>query len=332
MNLNYYIKYCIRYVLRFFIVFFIGFCFSSILKVNASVISYTEFSTNIFMPVAANQSLDLTFNNSFVNSGNGYLLFNYVAAGNDGADIKEFVVSGGGTLTQCDIVRNSQHSYHTTGYTTITYGSVMCPVNFGNIGLYHIYIQNNSTLALTSLSLSPRVTYVQDGKYDIINSINSLGLSDILYQLTEISRKNDLSIQELQSIKLTIDIISRNTDTLVQNINTQIQQQIQTNQKLDDVNNSINDDTPISNEDLSSEQTTWNNNNHSDNVISDIVLMPITFARSMLNGVNSSCSTFNIGTVFDTPISFPCIDLRDYLGSVLYNLIDILLNIFIINV
>ena len=67
-------------------------------------------------------------------------------------------------------------------------------------------------------------------------------------------------------------------------------------------------------------------------VISDLLLLPITLFTNVLNAVNGSCSTFSLGNLYGTNLSFPCINLQNILGSTLYGVIDILLcGIFVLS-
>ena len=90
-----------------------------------------------------------------------------------------------------------------------------------------------------------------------------------------------------------------------------------TNKKLDDLNNSITDETqPTINLEL---------NISSDTPISDLLLMPIHLIQTIYNNANNTCQPYTIPFDFtggNNTLTFPCIDLEDYLGSTAYNIID----------
>ena len=97
------------------------------------------------------------------------------------------------------------------------------------------------------------------------------------------------------------------------------------NNSINNVNNSINDSTPVSNNDVSGNATDWASNNVDSPVINQLVLMPITLLNAFVNGLSSSCSTYSFGTLFDTELTLPCINLSQKLG-VVWATIDIILS------
>lgn len=138
-----------------------------------------------------------------------------------------------------------------------------------------------------------------------------------------------------------LDIINNennNTQNIINNqnnntqniINNQNQNQQQTNEKLDDINNSLNDETGVSQNDVSNKTDEWSSKLAGTGPVSNMVLMPITLLNGYLNGFNSTCSTFNLGNLMGTDIILPCINISNYLGSTLWNVIDILFSGFMI--
>lgn len=67
-----------------------------------------------------------------------------------------------------------------------------------------------------------------------------------------------------------------------------------------------------------------------DGAVSDIVTMPLTLLNAYMNGMSSTCSPVNLGTLLGELITFPCIDISDKLGSNLWGTIDGLMSIFMI--
>lgn len=65
------------------------------------------------------------------------------------------------------------------------------------------------------------------------------------------------------------------------------------------------------------------------NPVSDLLLMPITLLNAYNNGISNACSPINLGNLLGTDLIMPCIDIRKYLGSELYSLIDILFSVFL---
>lgn len=108
-----------------------------------------------------------------------------------------------------------------------------------------------------------------------------------------------------------------------------IQKIEETNQSINNVNDSINNDE-IDNNSTSSTTSQWNSKNASDTAISDFLLMPIHLIQAYLNGMNSSCTPFNLGTLFNHELILPCINIGGLLGDAIWVIIDILFSGFMI--
>lgn len=94
------------------------------------------------------------------------------------------------------------------------------------------------------------------------------------------------------------------------------------NQSLNDTLTS--DEAPNTNQNL----TDMEDYISSDTPISDLITMPLTLISSYINGVNSSCSPYNLGSLLGTNLIMPCIDIESKIGSNLWGIIDILFSLF----
>lgn len=93
------------------------------------------------------------------------------------------------------------------------------------------------------------------------------------------------------------------------------------------LNDSINDDSaPDSDSFISDLQ----NLTPSSTPITDLLTMPLTLMNAMLTGINGTCSTYNLGTLYGVQLSLPCIDLEELLGSGLWTILDGLCAFFMI--
>lgn len=99
---------------------------------------------------------------------------------------------------------------------------------------------------------------------------------------------------------------------------------------MTNINDSINDDSSVSNTDLSDTLDDWNDSLSNENALSDFILMPFTILNNISNGLSSRCETFNLGSLFNHNIVLPCIDIEDYLGTNLWGTIDSLFCLFMI--
>ena len=102
-----------------------------------------------------------------------------------------------------------------------------------------------------------------------------------------------------------------------------------TTDSVKDMNDTLKDETGVSNSDLSNLFDDIDDG-ESNSPVSDLLTMPLTLLNAYVNGMSGTCSAFNLGSLFGTNLTFPCITISDYLGSSLWSLIDSLFCIFMI--
>lgn len=96
-----------------------------------------------------------------------------------------------------------------------------------------------------------------------------------------------------------------------------------TKKAIEDTNDTLKDDSIDDNntsstlEDLSEDLPT-------NSVISDLLLLPVRLFQSILNSINGSCSSFNLGSLYGSDLTLPCINIENLIGSNLWSVIDIL--------
>ena len=100
-------------------------------------------------------------------------------------------------------------------------------------------------------------------------------------------------------------------------------------QNTTNINNSINDSS-IDNNNTSSSTTSWGNKNATNGTITSLLTLPISLLQAIVNGIQSSCSSFSLGSLFNTNITLPCINIGNLIGSGLWSTIDILFSGFMI--
>lgn len=113
-------------------------------------------------------------------------------------------------------------------------------------------------------------------------------------------------------------IIDQNNTIINQN-NQQLQEQKKTNETLTDDNVNI-----------SESSITDNSASVSDSPISDLLILPVKLLTNISNGLQGTCTSFNLGSLFGTDLILPCINLESRLGSFLWGLIDSLFCIFLV--
>lgn len=103
-----------------------------------------------------------------------------------------------------------------------------------------------------------------------------------------------------------------------------------TTNAINGVNDSINNDTVSTNTQNSSTASSWASQSASDSVVSDMVLMPITLLNAFSSGFSGSCQAYNLGSLYGTNLTLPCINIQNYLGATLWGIIDVLMSGFLI--
>ena len=94
---------------------------------------------------------------------------------------------------------------------------------------------------------------------------------------------------------------------------------------VEDVNNSLKDEHDANTSGFLQDI----NQDYSNNPVSDLITMPITFLQTLNNKASGSCITWDLGALFGTNLKMPCINLQQILGSNLYNLIDMAICLFL---
>lgn len=153
------------------------------------------------------------------------------------------------------------------------------------------------------------------------SSFSSSGITFDFYfnNPTRLSRIEVTRFELLNTGNTTADSINNMSNTIINNNNQNTQQIIDTVLKDDYFNKS----------ELEQYFITIKNDIEQSNPVSDLLLMPITLLNAYNEGISSTCSPINLGNLLGTDLILPCIDIRKYLGSELYNLIDILFSVFL---
>lgn len=88
-------------------------------------------------------------------------------------------------------------------------------------------------------------------------------------------------------------------------------------------------DSTLNNSSVDSSDSTINNLKNqipTNSVISDLLLLPVRFLQNFVNALGSSCSQFNLGSLYGTNLYMPCINIENYLGSAIWTTIDLIIS------
>lgn len=269
--------------------------------------------------------------NDFIYSPGGNKLFTYYALSGD-------------DLVTIDSYEKGAFSYYMATFCSDV-SEVTAYYNSGaseNVATFNAYVSNVPCTFLNGYKA--HIVYFW-GQSDPRYGTGSSNTFDPYAKFTFYGESASWQLLLLQSSTTSIDIdlttggiISQNQEIIDQNKSIIEQNQTLINQNdqiingQKDVKDSIDkvDDT-MKNDDVDSPDTSkWSGVNASDGPISNMVLMPITLLNAYINGINGSCTSFNLGNLYGTDIIFPCIDISNYLGSTLWNIIDVLFSGFMI--
>lgn len=182
------------------------------------------------------------------------------------------------------------------------------PNTIGYSVLYYVFTSNitarSVTVAFNSQTAGITTTTVVGG-----------------YNLQLLSDNNQLTQGQLQSAIQNSGLATANSVAQVQSSINQVQQQLSGVQNsVDDVNDTLNDST------VDSSDNTINGlkqNIPSNNVISSLILLPVKFLQAIVNSLGGTCSSFNLGSLYNHNLVLPCINIENYLGSTIWTFIDL---------
>ena len=172
------------------------------------------------------------------------------------------------------------------------------------------------------------------------NTLNSNGMTfDFYFSSAKRVQRVYVKRYELQSVGSSNDSSSANTNAIISANNNNTQSIINNNnQNTNTIINNNNENANKINDTMKDETAPSDNDindlfdidtNDSNSPVSDLITMPITLLQAYLNGFNSSCSSFNLGTLYGHNLTMPCIQPQRYLGSTLWNLIDMCISLFL---
>lgn len=291
------------------------------------------FLIPLFLFIPKVYALDYTFTNRFAGINVEQSTGTFISAGGDVIGVSKYSLPRENAfdyivLTYCsssdrvqpgfapnNYITDSIYHIDTGQYCHTEYGSVTGTVkqNFFNIKNW-LYSDSENT-AYFEVSY----TYFHNSDTNYSQAFRFLGLSAQSSQDVSIAILAYLkSQQNNQDYTTILNEIKNNQNDYkreLQDVNSSIQE---TNDTLTD--DTI-DDTNTSStlEDLADDLPT-------NSVISDLLLLPVRLFQSILSGINGSCSSFALGSLYGTNLTMPCINIQNYLGSSIWTFIDIVIS------
>lgn len=289
------------------------------IKAHAAVNGFTDFFGN----------LDTEFNLSANSSRNGAVRFTSNGNFSDNFIYADVCTTGNEpTLWLTNYISGSGQP-STKWYKVNT----RCMVNGYEATVYRQIIYITSTSYEEISGYQPLYSFYASGtlfsntSYTTFMRILHLGVSptvpleDIIYSQneTEISVLNDILNQLRNSSSQTQQVIDSN-NAIKQQIQEANQKQQETNNKLDNIDDTLNDSSIDSSDDT---LNSLNQNLPVNSVISDLLLLPVNMLRNIVNAIDGSCSNFNLGSLYGTNLIMPCINLQSYVGNTIWVFIDL---------
>lgn len=311
-------------------------------KVKANTILLDNVNT--YFAINSSTSLPRNFTWSGSSSGNltiqvgsnefGYSYVILLVCANNNADGTTFSVS------------NSSYgnNYFVDGVAPVYDSNLSCKTGSnGNVDGSYKYIQ----LTIGKYEVQPSTgwnqyvasyLHYQNNKTwnQYITFINAmLSDEDLISEKVQQQKEHNAIMSSLSTLNSSINSLNSNINTQTQNIinnnNTNTQNIInnQNNNATQAHNDAVNTQNTIKDDNVDNPNSSINtikNYLATNGVITNLVTLPVTLYQSILNSVNSSCSTFSLGSLYGTNLQIPCINVANYIGNTLWGTIDVIIS------
>lgn len=159
--------------------------------------------------------------------------------------------------------------------------------------------------------------------YAVGYKIENLGFSNYLTS----SQVEDMLDNAGFATADSVEEVDQSINEVKQEIAGMEDQQIQTNEKLDDLNDNITNNNVSGVEESFSQFEDFLDDN---STITQLITLPVTLYSSILQGISSSCTPFNLGNLYGESLILPCVNIGNYLGATLWGMIDLIISGFAI--
>lgn len=280
--------------------------------------------------VFSNQNSLITYNNgiSFIYFLNQYLDPNYLYNVTTYVCSEGFSLNTGSTGMTYPVARtsggypavlteNMQYSYTTSSALS---NEVTSLDNYATCRQYTSLIQPSKRSSWFSLKFTSPKSLT--GFYYVLGfNIDNLGIAKnvVSSDMQNIIDNSGLaSAESITEVQNSINEVKTELNNVNGSINEQTQQQQQNHQETIDTITSTQTDNPSSNFDEFESYLPENG------VITNLITLPITLFQKVLSSINGKCMSYNLGNLLGTDLVLPCIDISQYLGSTIWNVIDVL--------
>ena len=208
-------------------------------------------------------------------------------------------------------INNNNGTVHITGTTNNGGDYYYSPIGTLSSGTYYFNTDNTSNGVHFYIWDSTNLTaYAYDGGSFTLNNNSSVSVT-----LQTVNNKTVDSTFKLSLFKYTNQpfcVYGSSTNKLDE-----------TTDAVKDLNDTIEDDDVDDPDDMISD---FEDLLPSNGVITSLLGLPLTLYGKVISNINGTCSQYNLGSLYGTNLIIPCIDMVNYLGSTLWNTIDIIIS------
>ena len=212
--------------------------------------------------------------------------------------------------TKLGISNNSSVWFTNFNYDNLSDGVQQNYISFGQS--QHIYLNSFTGIFKAPASgTCLNLAFSSNKTLDFYRQSFAIG-----YRLTNLGAKPLTESQISSALSKDFNNLNNSINNLSSGIN-------ESNNKLNDINSSINNDNV---DDPSSSINSFKDKIASNGVITQLIGLPVTLFTKVLNSLNGTCSTYNLGSLFGTDLILPCVNIQNYLGTALWSIIDVLIS------
>lgn len=210
----------------------------------------------------------------------------------------------------------------------VTPGGAKVPLSASYCSYFSTVFSPSVTGEWVSLHLTRSSLSSGDKIYFIGYQVANLGAYNpsLASSITQVIQNTAVETQEqVQELNNTISGMLSEQEQTNDKLDDMNDKQDETNQKLDDIKDSITDSD--TSEDTANDFFDTSEIASYDGVVSTLLTLPIQMASKLVDNLGGTCTPYqmNFGMLGkDYVLSFPCVDLENYLGSELWRLIDLL--------
>lgn len=139
-----------------------------------------------------------------------------------------------------------------------------------------------------------------------------------------------VSLSKVQVTNVKMTYTTGTTGAINQQTEVIIQGNEEINQNLEDINDTMKDDN-VDNPDSTIQE--MQDMLPTNGTITQLISLPITLYQKILNSINGTCQSFDLGEFYGSHLVMPCIDLQNYLGNTLWTTIDLIISgVFVLTI